>query len=191
MDYENLWELNDESEFLNLELTEAVVGIMKQQCDYLKKSTNGMVFAKFAKIKYISPMLASGTALQSLGSVLSAVAPKEVVGDTENMNLMDANSLYNEARYGFEIYNKNYKFRAFEMHMDPVYPIQIIIDEGINQFIKDQMILISEGTDQGNKYNIRSEKDLLECLRLIFSCKKVRFIVYRMKEISEKMQTEN
>ena len=122
MTYENLWDIPSVNEVLNS--TDNIFDIMKAQGQYLKENTNGRIFGKFSKIKTINP-------LSTMGAALTAFAPREVLQNNDSSALADANELYRDQKYGFEIYNSAYKFRVFEMIILPVYPAQIIIDEGV------------------------------------------------------------
>ena len=41
--------------------------------------------------------------------------------------------------HGFEICTEKYRFRLFELRMTPIYPIEIIIDEGICKNIGNKL----------------------------------------------------
>ena len=175
MKYKNLWDMplnNDD-----ILSSDNVFEIMKQQGQYLKESSHNKIYGKFCKIKKINP-------LSTMGVVLSAFATKEVLQNDETDSLMDAGDWYKSQKYGFEIYNNSYKFRVLEMIITPVYPIHLIIDEGITENIQDEISSCAEKSNIANHYLVNSDDQLLDCLRLIFTSKKVRYILYRMQQES-------
>lgn len=179
MTYENLWDIPSVNEVLNS--TDNIFDIMKAQGQYLKENTNGRIFGKFSKIKTINP-------LSTMGAALTAFAPREVLQNNDSSALADANELYRDQKYGFEIYNSAYKFRVFEMIILPVYPAQIIIDEGVVSTIEDEIALCAEKGKTANHYIIKNDDELIGCLRLILSSKKVRYILYKLQQQSENNQ---
>ena len=68
------------------------------------------------------------------------------------------------------------------MIITPVYPIHLIIDEGVTENIQEEIISCAEKSNINNHYLVNSDDQLLECLKLIFTSKKVRYILYRMKQ---------
>ena len=183
MKYENLWGVDSNEEFGHLSFTDNIVSIMRDQCQYLKKITNNKVFGKFARIKMVSPLISSGSlqALTEFSKVMAEYSPQEVVGENDGTaQLKDANVLYDENRYGFEIYNHSYKFRVFELQMEPVYPVSIVLDEGINNSVKDAFSNMEIKSIKDNKYLVPSDEVFMDFLRSILNSKKIKMIIYRM-----------
>lgn len=180
MTYENLWGIENDSELERLQFTDSIIPIMKDQCEYLKSITNHRVFAKFAKIKMINPVAAPALVLTEIADVLSPLSPKEKVEDDFTDQLADANELYDESRYGFEIYNRSYRFRVFELQMEPVYPISVLLDEGVNDTVQEMLCKFIKQTNENNRYMIDSDELFMDYLRVVLNSKKVQLIIYRM-----------
>lgn len=170
MDYENLWDVP--SVDILGDSTENVMEIMKQQAQYLKEGTNGKVMGKFSRIKNIMANIAG----------LAAALSSEVTDDNEINNLSDANNLYRNQKYGFEIYNQTYKFRIFEMSLSPLYPISVMIDEGVLEDTLESLSYCTEKGSTNTTFIVRSDKELLECLKIVFSSKKVKYILYKLQQ---------
>ncbi len=170
MEYDNLWSIPSVEK--PLEVTENITEIMRQQGKYLKEKTNGKVFCKFSRIRDITAGF----------EALSAVLINGISENEETKDLEDANKLYKDLRYGFEIYNSIYKFRVFEMKLSPLYPVTTLVDEGIveDSFQELQNNYIEKGTTS-NQFIINNDAELLSFLRIIFSSKKVRYILYRLQ----------
>ena len=66
--------------------------------------------------------------------------------------------------------------------MEPVYPITLLLDEGIASCVNETLITKIEPLDAINKYKIDSDENFIECLKIILMSKKVQFIIFRMKE---------
>ena len=156
MAYENLWDVP--SVDILGDSTENVMEIMKQQAQYLKEGTNGKVMGKFSRIKNIMANIAG----------LAAALSSEVTDDNEINNLSDANNLYKSQKYGFEIYNQTYKFRIFEMSLSPLYPISVMIDEGVLEDTQESLSNCIEKGSTNTIFIIRSDNELLECLKIVF-----------------------
>lgn len=171
MNYKNLWDIPP-IDILG-DSTENVVEIMKQQAQYLKEGTNGKVLGKFSKIKDVMTQIAG----------LAAALSPEMSDDTEINKLSDANKLYRSQRYGFEIYNQTYRFRIFEMNLSPLYPISIMFDEGILEDTRESLSYCTEKGSADTTFIVKSDDDLLECLKVIFSSKKVKYILYRLQQV--------
>ncbi len=170
MAYENLWDVP--SVDILGDSTENVMVIMKQQAQYLKENTNGKVMGKFSRIKNIMVNIAG----------LAATLSSEITDDNEINNLSDANNLYKSQKYGFEIYNQTYKFRIFEMSLSPLYPISVMIDEGVLEDTQESLSNCIEKGSTNTAFIIRSDNELLECLKIVFSSKKVKYILYKLQQ---------
>ncbi len=177
MKYDNLWDIPSVNEALNP--TDNICEIMKQQGQYLKENTNGKIFGRFSKIKKVNP-------LSTMGAVLATFSVKEILQNDDSSVLADANELYSNQKYGFEIYNSTYKFRVFEMIVSPVYPAHIIIDEGVVANIEEEILSCVSKGKEANHYLINNDNDLLDCLRLIFASKKVKYLLYKLQQLEEK-----
>lgn len=170
MNYKNLWDVPS-IDILD-DSTENMVEIMKQQAQYLNEETNGKVLGKFSKIKNVMAHIAG----------LAAALSTEISDDTEINKLSDANALYRSQWYGFEIYNKTYKFRIFEMNLSPLYPISLMFDEGILEDTRENLSYCTEKGSVDTTFIIKSDDNLLEFLKIIFSSKKVKYILYRLQQ---------
>lgn len=178
--YDNLW--GDSLEKGKLDLTDSVFDIMKQQCQYLKQKTNGRVLGKFSRIKKVTTPVAPSmtTALETFISKTGTMGVTEVMEEDDMVKRQNADVLYREQKYGFEIYNNIYRFRIFEVSISPVYPIKLLLDEEIEEEISDSLGSFYWNDQSGEYLQVKNEQALLKCLKLIFTSKKVRFILYRM-----------
>ena len=98
---------------------------------------------------------------------------------------------YYDKRYGFEICTDKYQFRLFELRMTPVYPIEIIVDEGICKNIGSALSRIAISTEKFNHFTIIDEEVFCDVLQKILQDKKVHYIISELlKRVSDKIEEE-
>lgn len=170
--------------FEDLQLTDGAIALLKNQCHILKERTGGKVFGKFTKIKKIASPMVQGMAkvVTQFAKHTASLIPEEQMDEEYENNLYDADGLYSISTYGFEIYNKSYKFRIFEATIPPVYPIKLIVDEDIMEELAIAPIAEELREEYQNAIMINNENELVSSLRNILTSKKVRFILKRMQQ---------
>lgn len=174
MEDTNLWDIPSADTFEDT--TDNIKGILKRQAEYLKNGTNGKVKAKFNKIVDLK---------SGLSSVIAALSWSKTEDDEIN-NLQNANELYSSQRYGFEIYNDSFKFRIFEMNLSPLYPVSIYLDEGVLEDSGATLLGMSiQSGKYANEFKVTSDNELKECLQIVFSSKKVKYILYRLQQMAD------
>lgn len=147
------------------------IEMLREQARALEKKTENKVKATFSKIEY-SKYYANISALG--GTLLSAwpLPDQEEIRDDEIQKKKDINDLYNTSKYKFEIYNDKYRFRLFTLNYREMYPIDLVLDEGIQ----------SEMSESSNcNFNVAaSNSELKSILTSIFSSNKVKTVIGRM-----------
>lgn len=184
MDYENLWK-TDSGDTQYTKSTENIILLMNAQCNYLSMDTEGKVFAVFGEIKkdgVISAMLQ--TLAYVTNSVSGVMGNQETIDGLSTEHLIDAKSMYFEKTFGFEICDEKYRYRAFELKMTPVYPVEMRIDEDIYKHIRTE---IDDYVSQGDSCSIIVENDenFKQVIKRIFSDQKVRYIISELKSRAE------
>ena len=170
MEYENLWDIPSNEE--PIDTTSNLTEILRQQSQHLKEKTNGKVLGKFSRIKDLTA---------GIEAISSAIA-RGTVENEETKQLEDANSLYRNQRYGYEIYNSTYKFRVFEIMLSPVYPVVVSVDEGVLEDTRQELQIASiQKGENANQFFINSDNEFISFLKTILSSKKVRYILYRLQ----------
>lgn len=172
MDYKSLWDTSALDDLDNT--TDNIIDIMKQQAQHLRKATDGKVLARFRKIKNIT------TNLVEAASILSG----NIFEEQDAIPLEDANRLYISQRYGFEIYNPVYKFRIFEMDLTPLYPVSVYFGEGVLEDTRSFFSLNGmEDVENKTRFIIKSDSEFMDSLKVVFSCKKVKYILYKLQKL--------
>lgn len=178
MEYKNYWNINKDT-LEDLEYTDNISGIMEAQAKYLFTYTQGKVFAVFDEMKIDGSLSDNISVMSNAMKVISGVVGfQQKVSKTSADELLDANSMYFDKRYGFEICTEKYRFRLFELRMKPIYPIEIIIDAGICENIKNELDKIAIPMEKSNQYILVDEECFCNVLQKNFNrTEKVHYII--------------
>ena len=180
MVYNNFWRIDTDFHD-DLKYTDNIYKIMDEQCEYLFKDTQEKVFAIFGEIKIDGSLFSM--AMSNIFRGISGIAGlQETVAEVSTKSLIDANSMYFDKSYGFEICTEKYRFRLFELRMTPIYPIEIIVDEGICKNIGNVLSRIAISTEKNNCFRIVDEEVFCDVLQKILQDKKVRYIINELKK---------
>ena len=144
------------------------IEILRNQAREISKKTGKAVKATFSKLEYKQGPLAASVAMKQVIGALSSTTYEELL-DEELQGKEDANKIFSVTRYKFEIYNDEYRFRLFVLENREVFPVRLIIDDGI-----------CEEIGYKNRSDIMSNEQLEDVLQEIFCSSKVRSIVIRM-----------
>lgn len=180
---ENLWSRCETSN----NKTDNIINIMNEQIEYLQELTNKKVRGKYGIIEYLENIKNIGKLLNQMnlqkipfGTINEDDSDREYLNDDYN-DLEDANTLYDNHRYAFEIYNHTYKYRLFEVLLSPVYPICLNVEEGIlDDETKSKLHGITKFLEKENNVIIESEDKYVQCLKIIFNSRKVRYIIEKL-----------
>ena len=189
MEYKNFWGTSQDFKD-DLKHTDNIHKIMEEQCKYLVQFTKGNVFAVFGEIKIDGSMVAVAKGMANvLKSVSGLSRLQENIEELSTQNLVNANSMYFDKRYGFEICTEKYRFRLFELRMTPVYPVEIIVDEGICKNVGSALARITSLAKNVNHFEIVDEDMFCEVLQIILQDKKVRYIISELqKRVQDKIE---
>mgnify|MGYP000514965820 FL=1 len=165
-----------------MEYTDNISGIMEAQAKYLFTYTQGKVFAVFDEMKIDGSLSDNISVMSNAMKVISGVVGfQQKVSKTSADELLDANSMYFDKRYGFEICTEKYRFRLFELRMKPIYPIEIIIDAGICENIKNELDKIAIPMEKSNQYILVDEECFCNVLQKILQDRKVHYIISELQ----------
>lgn len=192
MEFENYWGISKDSQD-ELKYTDKIHRIMEEQCKYLFQDTKGKVFAVFGEIKTDGSMFVMAQNISNLFKGVSGITGlQETVAELSTKNLINANTMYFDKRYGFEICTEKYRFRLFELRMTPIYPVEIIIDEGICKNIGNTLARIAIPMEKFNHFKICDEKIFCDVLQSVLQDKKVHYIIGELqKRVQDKNEDED
>lgn len=182
MEFENYWRIDEDLQE-DLKYTDNICRIMEEQCKYLFNYTKGKIFAVFDEIKIDGSMIAMAKVMSNVIKGISGIPLlQESVEELSTKNLIDANTMYFDKRYGFEICTERYRFRLFELRMTPIYPVEICVDEGICKNIASTLDRIAIPMEKFNHFKINDEETFCKVLQCILQDKKVRYIIGELRK---------
>lgn len=182
MEYKNYWGISEELQN-DLVYTDNIHKIMAEQCNYLFQFTQGKIFAVFDEIKNDDSILTIAKYMSTMIKGISGITvSQETVAELSTKNLIDANEMYFDKRYGFEICTEKYRFRLFELRITPIYPVKIIVDEGICKNIGNTLSRISIPLEKANQFKINNEETFCNVLQAILQDKKVHYIIAELQK---------
>ena len=185
MKHKNYWIINENAQD-DLKYTTNIHNIMNEQCQYLFQYSKGKIFAIFGEVRIDGSMFRTLVNVPDmLKNIASITNFQETIGEISTKDLIDVSALYSEKRYGFEICTNKYRFRLFEIWMKPLYPVEIIIDEGICKNIANTLAKISVPIEEKNHYMIDDEESFCNVLQIILQDKKVRYIIHELLKMVE------
>lgn len=180
---ENFWEGSDNLELLT---TDSIFEIMKEQSDYLSRKTENRVSAVFEEVPQGTMETNMLRMVGSIASVTSLFGAIE-----ESSKKIDANELYRVSEYEFALYTDVYKFRIFRLLIKPIYPIVLILDEGINEEISSYIKSLCKSLDKPNEYSLENEVEFSNVLKKVLQCRKVQYIVRELSKQGEESKTDD
>ncbi len=147
--------------------------VILSEAERLNEFTKGKVIAEFSQIQ------ASNNPVRPAPTVLGVFADK-IVNYENASSLKDASKLYNDENFGFEIHNKSYKFRVFEIKISASFPMEIKIDSDIYTDEVENLRSIGAVPSINNTISISSKDILVNSLACILNNRKVMYIISRM-----------
>jgi len=189
MEYKNYWKIGEDSQE-ELKYTDNIQRIMDEQGKYLFQYTKGMIFSVFNEIKIEDSVTVMTRSLSNLVKGISGIRDiGETIEESTTKDLIDANAMYFDKRYGFEICTEKYRFRLFELRMTPIYPVEIIVDEGICKNIGNTLAKIAIPMEKFNHFKISDDETFCSVLQNILQDKKVRYIIGELqKRVQDKKE---
>ena len=177
MEHKSYWGFNEYSQTTFRE-TKNIFDIMEYQCKELAKHTNGNVFGIFGEIKKDGSLFRTASIIASvLKSVSGTAEITESVGEMSTKELIDADGMYFQKPFAFEICTDKYRFRVFSIVITPVYPVTITINDGVCKNIAGRIKAFAQEANTENSYLIEDEEAFCDILQEILADKKVHYIV--------------
>jgi len=156
--------------------TQNVASIMAEYCESIEKETNGVVRARYEELE-LAKRPANG-----LASFRMALDSSEEVYQVNALPQKDVNRLYDSATYVFDIYNETYQFRLCELAYGARYPVEITMDEGIEEELRSRLSTEYRRGDQGGAYIVANDDELEDCFLLMFTSQKARYILGQLRK---------
>lgn len=187
MEHKSFWGF-EESGQTAFQETSGIFDIMNRQCDELAQYTKGYVFGIFDVIKKDESLAKTAGVLASIMSSISWMPDtSESIGEMSTKDKIDADTMYWQKRFAFEICTEKYRFRVFSMLITPVFPVTITINEGVCKNIANKLEKMVRPVKADNTFIIDDEDVFCGVLKEILSDRKVHYIV---RELTKRGQAE-
>ena len=158
--------------------------LIREQIYIIEKKTNKAIRGTYSKIEftkagYVSALEVIQGMFRTTGELSAAFMPQKKkdleVLDQELKGKKDINDLYNVAMYKFEIYTNEYRFRILEIINSIVFPIRMVLDEGISEEL---------GMDSP-AVELSSNDEVYRFLGRVLQSRKVKNVINQMLVLSQ------
>lgn len=159
--------------------TDNVIDYFNSQADQLAQASNGVVTAILDKRVKLDR---DNDALSNIALAVQAVVRCSEVDSVIKPRLKDANDLYSDGSYAFEIRSKSYRFRLLEFELGALYPLNIVLDEGVFNELDSSIKQRFAANDEDSIYTltINCDNDLDALFKAILNTRKVAFLVKKL-----------
>lgn len=164
--------------------TDNVIDYFNSQARQLAQASNGKVTAILDRMINLDR---DNDRLANMTMALQAVVNCSEVGSMIKPRLKDANELYCDGSYAFEIRSNSYRFRLFEFELGALYPLNIALDEGIFNELDSSIKQRFAVNDADSTYTlaVESDDDLDILFKAILNTRKVAFLVKKLFALAE------
>jgi hypothetical protein len=156
--------------------TDNVANIMNGYCDHIEKSSEESVHARFVEMKLVEKHAVG------LAGIAMALSREGDLYEKDALDQRDINELYNSATYVFDIYNDRYQFRLCKLVYGAMYPVKVIIDEGVEEEIRDGISSQFEYDEHSEAYIIENDMDLKRCFASMITSRKAKNILRQLRK---------
>ena len=159
--------------------TDNVIDYFNSQADQLAQASNGKVTAILDKRVNLDR---DNDALGNIALAVQAVVKCSEVDSVIKPRLKDANDLYSDGSYAFEIRSNSYRFRLLEFELGALYPLNIVLDEGVFNELDSSIKQHFAANDEDSIYTltINCDNDLDVLFKAILNTRKVAFLVKKL-----------
>lgn len=159
--------------------TDNVIDYFNSQARQLAEASNGKVTAILDRRINLDR---DNDRLANMAMALQAVVTYSEVGSVIKPRLKDANDLYSDGSYAFEIRSESYKFRLLEFELGALYPLNIALDEGVFNELGSSIKQRFSVNDADSIYTLAVESDdeLDVLFKAILNTRKVAFLVKKL-----------
>lgn len=170
IDFETLWD--DSLDSRDITTTGNVVGLMGKATEALREKTDGNVRGRFIKVKKLAGAEAALLELSKASSKL-----------LDNDGLADANDLYASKRYAYDIISGTYRFRLFSVVLEPVYPLDLVFDEGVLKEMREASLTPYSGPNASGAIRVDNDDDLMAVFSNAIATRKVKYLLQKLCDV--------
>ena len=166
------------------ESTSTIASYFSKQGKMLMEASDGKVEGVFAETRVVNNALSP---YYDFADTISAVSKLGSIQRTPELNLIDADKMYEKQDYCFEIRSKTYRFRLLTLEFGPLYPVTMYVDDGVFRDLSKssgRFTLSEEGKPR--PLTIENGSDLNEVFQALMGSKKLNYICARLMEESQR-----
>ena len=156
--------------------TANIDAIMQGYCERIKKSSSGVVHARFDELKMATRINGGG-----LASAAASIFPYRETYQTNALSQKDINELLEPSVHIFDIFNEKYQFRLCELTYGTSYPVDIQMDNGVQDDIS-QLLSTRFEKRGADIYVLNDDNDLKDCFKYMITSRKMRAILLRLRQ---------
>lgn len=159
--------------------TDNVIEYFNSQSNQLAQASNGKVTAILDRRINLDR---DNDRLANMAMALQTVVNYSEVGSVIKPRLKDANDLYSDGSYAFEIRSESYRFRLLEFELGALYPLNIALDEGVFNELDSSIKQRFSVNDSDSIYTlaVESDDDPDVLFKAILNTRKVAFLVKKL-----------
>lgn len=164
--------------------TENIETYFSVQGKMLSEASGGKIEGVFAETSVVNDALS--TSVDIAGAVV-AISKFGEIRRTPNLNLLNADEMYQKHDYCFEIRSEAYRFRLLTLEFGPLYPVTMHADDGVYmEFARPSGRFALSKDKRPRPLIIKDDDDLDTVFKLLLSSKKLNYICNRlMTEVKE------
>ena len=150
----------------------------------LSEASGGKIEGVFAETHVVNDALSSSVDIAGMAAAISKFGE---IRRTPNLNLLNADEMYQKHDYCFEIRSEAYRFRLLTLEFGPLYPATMHVDDGVYlEFVEPFGRFVLSKEKRPRPLIIEDDDDLDTVVRLLLGSKKLNYICNRlMTEVKE------
>ena len=150
----------------------------------LSEASGGKIEGVFAETRVVNDALSSSVDIAGMAAAISKFGE---IRRAPNLNLLNADEMYQKHDYCFEIRSEAYRFRLLTLEFGPLYPVTMHVDDGVYlEFVEPFGRFVLSKEKRPRPLIIEDDNDLDTVFRLLLGSKKLNYICNRlMTEVKE------